>query len=50
MVFQEVMSSLWQIMNIPITLYGFTLTMGEIYIFSIILGFVVYAVFKILWG
>lgn len=48
--FGEVMTALWNVMQIPITLYGFTVTMGQLYLFSLIGGLVCYAVFKILWG
>lgn len=48
--FQEIMITAWNIMNIPITLYGFTITFGQIYIFSLLTGLVAIALFKILWG
>lgn len=48
--FQTVLSAAWSIMSIPITLYGFTFTYGEVYIFSLLSGLVAIAIFKYLWG
>lgn len=48
--FEEIFSAVWQIMSIPITIYGFTFTYGQVYIFTTILIFVGIAIFKILWG
>lgn len=48
--FQTIMLAAWNIMNIPITIYGFTITYGQVYLFSLISGLVAIAIFKILWG
>lgn len=48
--FQTVLAAAWSIMNIEITLYGFTFTYGQVYIFSLLSGIVALAIFKFLWG
>ncbi len=48
--FQQVMQALWSCMSVQINIYGFTVTLGGIFIFSLITSLVAYALFKILWG
>lgn len=48
--FSTIMAAAWQIMNTEFTLYGFTLSYADVYLFSLLIGFVAYAIFKILWG
>lgn len=48
--FQTILSATWNIFNTEFTLYGFTLSYGKIYLFSLLIGLVAIAIFKILWG
>ena len=48
--FQIVMSAAWNLMCTEFTLYGFTLSYGKIYLFSLLIGIVTLALFKMLWG
>ncbi len=48
--FSDVMTALWSCMTVPINIYGFTLNLGGIFLFSLITSLVAYALFKILWG
>ena len=48
--FQLILSSTWQLMSTEFTIYGFTISYAEVYLFSIISGLTAYAIFKILWG
>lgn len=48
--FQTIMQYAWNIMSIPITIYGFTFNYGQVYLFSLLGGLVAIAIFKILWG
>ena len=48
--FQTVMNAAWQLMSIQFTLYGFTISYGQVFLFTVLSSIVAYAIFKILWG
>ena len=47
--FAQVMLYAWNIMCTPFTLYGFDLSYGEIYLFSLLITLVAIGVFEFLW-
>lgn len=47
--YQYILARTWELMNTRFTIYGFTLSYGEAYLFSIIASLTAYAIFKILW-
>ena len=48
--FQNIMLSVWNLMCTEFTVYGFTISYGQLYLFSLLSGLVAIALFKILWG
>lgn len=48
--FQTVMNAAWQLMSIQFTLYGFTISYSQVFLFTVLSSIVAYAIFKILWG
>ena len=48
--FQTVMSYAWQLMSIQFTIYGFTISFAQVFLFTILSSLVAYAIFRILWG
>ena len=48
--FANIMSAAWNLMCTEFTLYGFTISYGKMYLFSLISGLVILALFKYLWG
>lgn len=48
--FQNIMQLAWQIMCTEFTLYGFTISYGGIFVFTLLSSLVATALFKYLWG
>ena len=46
--FQNIMLSAWNLINIEFTLYGFTLSYGKVFLFTILSSLLAYAIFKAL--
>ena len=48
--FEAVFASIWQLFDIPMTLYGFTFSFAQVFVFSIVASIIFGAIGWFFWG